>query len=275
MNFQLTVVSNSAVQINWTTNWATVESPTNYVVVQLETNSASTALLPWIETNITWSGGTPVPGNPLQCEVSTAVSTNAIVTASIGSFSTSLDIWIVWSTVQILSSGTNTSPLSSPYYAGGDELGAENLLSNTPAYLGWKVEIVGTITPAGAYQAIQDGWRFYQTSTFVTFYNNEYAPWGSGTNAPDTAFNDYGPNLEDDTPDTNNDIYALDGPGNVGAFSLYQTTQNFQTWVLWNGQIASGPAQWWINQKAYNNGSSYIVVTNTGGNGTTQIEYTY
>jgi hypothetical protein len=156
-----------------------------------------------------------------------------------------------------------------------NELGAENLLSNTPPYLGWKVEMVGTITPPGAFQVIRDGWSFYQTLTFVDFDDDRYVPSGSGTNAPDTEFNSYGSAFENDTPDSDGRIYALDGPGNKLAFTLYQSTDNFETWVYWGGLVASTPAQWWIDQKAYNDGSNYIVITNTGGNGTTQIQTTY
>ncbi|HTV43496.1 MAG TPA: LamG-like jellyroll fold domain-containing protein [Candidatus Sulfotelmatobacter sp.] len=268
----LTVVSNSATQIGATTNWATVENASNYVYIQAVLNGGGSVAQ---ATNIQWSGGQAVPGNPLEREVSTAVSTNTVVTATLGSVSSGLEVWVIWSTVQVLSSGPNTSPLSEPSYAGDNDLGPANLLSNSPPYLGWKVEMVGTIAPAGAYQTIQNGWRFYQTDTFIDFYDDEYVPSESGTNAPDAIFNGYGSNLEDDTPDTNNNIYALDGPGWQGSFTLYQSTDNFQTWVYWNGQPASSPAQWWISQKAYNNGSSYIVVTNAGGNGTTQIEQTY
>lgn len=236
-------------------------------------NDTNSITYSYLTNQIQWSGGDPVPGNPLQRQVSTAVSTNTVVTAALGTVTNSLEVWVLWSTVQVLSSGANTSPLSFPLFAGDNELGAADLLANSQPYLGWKVEIVGTITPTGAYQAIQGGWSFYQTYTSADFINNTNCP--SITNTPDILFNAYGTDHEDGTPNTNNNIFALDGPGYEGPFMTYKSTCNFQTWALWAGQIASAQAQWWISQKAYKDGSTYIVVTNTGGNGTTQIQYTY
>ncbi|MGH7942340.1 MAG: hypothetical protein ACREFR_14835, partial [Limisphaerales bacterium] len=103
----LTVVSNSATQID-ATNWACVKTPTNDdVIVQATFNIANDALLTNAASMIQWSGGTAVPGNPFQRLVSKTNSAETTVTASIGGTNLSLNVWVIWSTVTILTSGNN------------------------------------------------------------------------------------------------------------------------------------------------------------------------
>ncbi len=193
-----------------------------------------------------------------------------------------LDVWVIWATVTPrftdnktpYDSGTDTGDQANfPYYAGGTELGAENQLTDY-SWLGFKTEIKGQLAPSGVNQIIKSGWVFYQTVTYNVFLNNTSASTGSGVNAPDTVFNSYGADMEDKTPDPNDQIFVLDGPGAYN-FNTIKQMMNFQTWVYWNGQVASDPAQWWIRKKAERNGSGYNVIENTGDNGTTTIDNTY
>jgi hypothetical protein len=280
----LIVVSNSATQIGTTTNWATVKAQSNYVYVQLSVTGGGDAVMAYVTNHISWSGGESVLGNPLQRIVSTAASTNTVVTATVGSTSQSLQMWVIWATVTVADSGSKTSydpstdtgdSANFPIFAGDDELGPENLLANTSPYLGFKVEIKGTLSPLGVHQVITTGWAFYQTLTYIDFLNNTNFSTDSGTDAPDKKFNSYGSDYEDKTPDRNENIFVLDGPGYNDSFATYKSTDNFQTWVRWNGQTASDPAQWWVRQKAEYSGSNYNVTTNTGGLGTTTIDTSY
>ena len=101
----LAVVSNIVTPTD-ATNWAVVTTPTNdYVLVQATLSITND----WFLTNATlpaeagaaiqWSGGELVLGNPLQYRVSKAVSSNITVTASLGSSSQSLNVWVIWSTI--------------------------------------------------------------------------------------------------------------------------------------------------------------------------------
>jgi len=96
-NFRLTVVSNNAVQINGTTNWATIKSSStnDYVIIQAMIDGASDAILTNSGTYIVWTGGV-ASTNPLQRLVSKTASTNIIVTASLsGSPLASVSVWVV------------------------------------------------------------------------------------------------------------------------------------------------------------------------------------
>jgi hypothetical protein len=142
------------------------------------------------------------------------------------------------------------------------------------SFLGFKVELKGKLTPPGIHQIIPDGWNFYQTMNFVQFLNNTNTP-NIATNTPDTEFNGYGSDYEDKTPDVNDDIFALDGPGISGAFSVLKINDNFSVWVRWRGQIASDPALWWVRIKADGLSGSYNVIENNGGTGTNNMDNFY
>jgi len=269
-----------ATQIN-STNWAAVKATTNdWVTLEaaLSPNTDGAASL------LSWSGGEAVAGHPRQRKVSKAISAKTTVTASCCNTSLSDTVWILWATVTVKHDNSKTSydaatdtgdQAGFPAYAGADELGPVNLLTNPTPYLGWKVEIKGQITPVGVHQVITSGWVFYQSLTYVDFLNGTNSPSASGANAPDAVFNSYGSDLEDKTPDSNENIFALDGPGIAGSFTLYKSTDNFDVWVRWNGQVASDPAHWWIRQKAEWQGSGFNVLENSGGNGTTTIDNSY
>jgi len=173
----LTVVSNSATEID-ATNWAVVKSPTNdYVVVQAVLNYTND----WIMTNATamaqiagaiqWSGGDPVPGNPLQRRVTKTNSVETTVSASLGASSASLNVWVIWSTVQILTSGTNPSPLPLNRFDDGTEIlgfGYYNSRDGSNSVAG-KICGIATITPAGVHSIITNGWDFFQKKNTETF----------------------------------------------------------------------------------------------------------
>jgi hypothetical protein len=276
----ITVVSGASQNnVTGTDNWAAVKGVDDVVVeATISPNTPQAAMC------ITWSGGSPVSGHPLQRKLSKTTSAKTTITASSGSTSRSINVWIVWANVTVAHSGNKTSydvstdtgdQANFPTYTGGTELGAKNLLGNSTPYLGWKVEIKGQITPAGVHQIISTGWALYQTVTYTDFINNTTAPTTTATDAPDTVFNAYGPDLADNTPDVNERIFALDGPGLTGNFTTYKSTDNFKVWVRWNGVIASDPAQWWIRQKAERQGAGYNVIENDGGNGTTTIDSVY
>ena len=275
----LTVVSN-AVQVGGTNNWAAVKTLTNdwvYLQATLSKDDTNAA------NQIQWSAGDAVPGNPFQRRVTKTVSAETSVTASLGSTNKTVKVWIIWGTVTVTHGGSKTlydtntdtgDAANFPFYTGGTELGAVNLLTNSTPYLGWKVEIKDQITPTGVHSIIPNTWAFVQTITYSLFDGTTNAPI-CATNAPDAAFNASNYQFEDSTPDSNDDIFALDAPGVFAPFVNNKCTVNFNVVVRWNGVIASDAAQWWASRKIERNGSSYNVITNSGGNGTITIEYSY
>jgi hypothetical protein len=227
MNFQLTVVSNSAVQISglFSTNWVTVKATNNYVIVQAEVNPANATVLGWLATNIVWSGGTPVPGNPLQCEVSTAFPTNVAVTASIGTQSISLQVWVIWANLAItcgtsdtIDSENNAANLDGgnwpPALGGGNNLGPLSHLQNpnlTYAFTIGKMQAKATLQPAGVGEVVGSGfWAFRRHLEYIAWDNgiltavNTNSFTGVDAFAPD--WMDLDPTL------TGGNIYDLDAP---------------------------------------------------------------
>jgi hypothetical protein len=148
----LTVVSNSATEIN-ATNWAVVKT-NGYVTLQatLSDNDAG-SYLQWA------GGGQAVPGNPLQWQVSAATPTHATITASLGPTKLSLNVWVIWGTVNIFTSGPDPDPLN--FF---QLMGLSNILGPIPYNNGTcangQICAVATITPAGVHNLITN--RIFQ-----------------------------------------------------------------------------------------------------------------
>jgi hypothetical protein len=167
----LTVESNSASVID-ATNCAAVKTLTNdwvYVKANLsrmdDTNAAN--LIQWSPSNLEL-----VPGDPFQRRVSKTISAKTTVTATLGSTSTNLNVWIIWAdlTVKI---GTNQTidpadhatnflqngcwPTNYPFgdgnnYGGGSNLGPIDYLSYTHLTIGYAVgrmEAKAILQPSG------------------------------------------------------------------------------------------------------------------------------
>lgn len=270
--------------------WATLKStntPADYVLVRAQIESViDQASLP--SGFITWSGGEAVPTNQFMRKVPRDVSAHTELVASCGGLSTTGHVWVMWCDISVRHTGSKTAydagtdtgnATNFPAYCGDNTLGGTNRLGeNPPKYLGWKVEIEGDIQPAGVRDIVSSGWEFYQTMTYVDFMNSTNTPSASETDAPDIIFNKA--DFQDRTPDPNDSIFAIDGPGigvdvNAPDFDYYKSTDNFRTWIHWNGENASDSAQWWIRQKAERPGGIYTVIENNGGNGTTIIDNTY
>ena len=118
--YSMTVVSNSATQID-ATDWAVVKTNA-FVTIQ------ATLSDPNAGSFLKWSGGgQAVPGNPLQWQVSAATSVETTVTASLASQNLSLNVWVLWSTITIQTSGNNPSPLSFTNIDLSDVLGVDYL----------------------------------------------------------------------------------------------------------------------------------------------------
>jgi hypothetical protein len=265
--------------------WATVKntnSPTQYVVVRAKTSpDIDPTFLP--AGIITWSGGEAVVTNQFQRKVPKNISAHTELVASCGGSSATGHVWVLWSEVTVQHSGDKTAYNAEtdtgndkdfPDYCGGADLGEENRLQESPRYLGWKVEVKVAITPAGVHNVIATGWDFYQTYTTVDFNNVTNNP-SVASNRVDQYFNDG--EFLDKSPDPNDSIFALDGPGIYSEvpFNYYKSTCNFKIWARWDGHYVSSETKWWIRQKADRQGTNYVVHENTGGNGTTTLEYTY
>jgi hypothetical protein len=238
----LTVVSNSATPID-ATNWAVVKTPTDdYVIVQATLSITND----WFLTNaalqaeagaaIQWTGGEPMPGNPLQCRVSKIVSTNITVTATLGSSSASLNVWVIWSTISYQFSGTtplNAQGLWTNLNSSGDSnsdlslfcpgviLGVQNYFTNLwplgytwpvgngIGYSAWaKMCVIATLTPSGIGGLITNDWKICQM-----FMAHEFPDRTTNTTAYFDGWNDDSPGDHRRTHIPVDDkVYAIDAP---------------------------------------------------------------
>jgi hypothetical protein len=186
----LTVVSNSATQID-ATNWAVVKSPTNdYVVVQATLNYTNDWIVTNAATAIQWTGGEAMPGNPLQRRVTKTNSVETTVTASLNSTTTNLNVWVIWATMTIQTSGANTSPLSLTNISANDgtEILGIRYFTTTSGKAGVAGKICGiaTITPSGVHSIIKNGWDFFQKKNTETFVDGTiYPAWSFPPWTPD------------------------------------------------------------------------------------------
>lgn len=134
----LTVVSN-AVQID-ATKWVAVKT-NDYVYVKatLSTDDTNAA------NQIQWSVGDAVSYDPFQRKVSKAASALIPVTATLGSTSTNLNLWIIWVVVtpRLTNSLLPGDSLNFSSWCSGNPLGPWNdVATSPPARVGYKVELV-------------------------------------------------------------------------------------------------------------------------------------
>jgi hypothetical protein len=272
------------------TNWAVVKTPTNnYVIVQAAFNYTND----WFVTNATlqaeagaaiqWKGGEPVPGNLLQRLVTKTNSVETTVTASLGSSSASLNVWVIWATINILTNGptpanaqglwTNLDDIGSfdsdlSQHCPGIILGVQNYYTNLYLLTGngvgysayGKVCIVATVGPIGVHTLVTNGsWTINQ--------NKQVHEFKDGHQNPDSQL--YSDNWTEDNPHpwrkiqtlgTNDDLYAIDAPyigeRSDGSTNSYEIHQNYKDYVMWGDQICSDTNYIWHFEAAWKDGQS-------------------
>lgn len=238
MNFLLTVVSNSAVQINGTTNWAAVEATNDYVIVQAMLSMTNDYILTNVAANIQWSGGEAVSGNPLQRRVSKATPAETAVTASLGSSSVSINVWVIWANLTIKVNGTldpddKAAVLNSldnnwpAILGGGNNLGTLDCLSNpslTYSYTIGKMEAKAVLQPIGIGNLLTTNWDMKRTRVVIAWDNGgnyNSGVWESGPTISNPLPGVDDANNADDKylNPANGDIFGLDAPGCSEHFS--------------------------------------------------------
>jgi hypothetical protein len=245
-----------------------IKTPTNdYVIVQATFNITND----WFVTNATlqaeagaaiqWNGGEAVPGNPLQRKVSKAVSTNITVTATLGSSSASLNVWVIWSTIGLQFTNTNPSTLSFPTIFPGNELGPQYYYINTNGVsvstnvnsaniVSGKMCGIATITPDQVCTIITNGWNWVQMK-----WPHPYADGAPYSGYSLSWTNDhFKSKYEALILDSANHIYYLDGPtvASFGATNSIEQYCNFYSYVTWSNSICSATNNFWHWQGKWN-----------------------
>jgi hypothetical protein len=273
----LTVVSNAPYSMVYDTNCVAVKTVTNdwiYIQAGLSTDDTNAA------NQIQWSGGEAVPGNPFQRRVTKTSSDKTTVTATLGSTSTNLNVWILWSTISLKMSGNNPSnapsfddssypgdTLGVQYYAGPDTNSYTTTMTNCEMASG-KICIIATLTPAGIHTLITNDWDMFQKLRCHDFVDG-----ASGQGNPNVFYYDTwsgdGPQdaFKKIVPDSNDNIYSIDGPS-IASEGEHSTEiyDDFYDYVTWNSQLCSETNNFWHFQARWkDNLIPALTFTDLGG----------
>ena len=239
----LTVIRN-ATQTNVTgaKNWATVKKATDEVIVEATTTPNTEAC--W--NQISWSGdsGEAVPGHPNQRKLSRTSSKKYHVGAELGGVKDHVDVWVLWATVNNLTTGT--TPANAVQYGarydGTENLGARSYNGSNSAV--GKVVPTATITPAGVNAVVKAGWSFKREKMRRDFQDGakDASRWDT-TWQDDTS----DASFQKLVPDANDKIYDRDAPdiSDFGVRDSYERYDNFREWIEWNGERCSDNAGWY------------------------------
>jgi len=236
----VTVVS-GATQANVTgaKNWAVVKGTGDVIVEATLTPNTDAAA-----SCMTWSTGSPVSGNSRQRKISKTASAEINVTATCGSTSDYVDIWILWSTLTVHTSGPEPADAHQlDTLHGGPTLGP---YENTTR-VGASMTLSAAITPTGVHNVVQAGWDILRTVTFQSWRNSGGGTVSSnGTDIIDTSF----PPWKVLTPTSCDAIYDTDAPNNTVSVWFWVETHNNNTqWVEWGGTKCSLDATWYVQYK--------------------------
>jgi hypothetical protein len=224
--------------------WATVKRADDYVIVQARIrNGAQDDQIP--DGVITWAGGEAVQGKKLQRKVPTASAAKTTVTASIGSRSDHVDVWVVWANVTIQTAGT--TPANAVQF-GAIRDGTENLGGvryNGGADGAGKVVAVAKLQPAGVGAVVTSGWMIKRNKWNHIFKDGRKAAadWDGAWMGDDSE----GAWLKL-IPDSADQIYDTDAPNitQAGAADSVERYSNFVEWVTFGGARASDDAPWYF-----------------------------
>jgi hypothetical protein len=254
-------VTRNATPAGGAKSWAAVKKATDEVIVEATTSPNTEEC--W--KSIRWSGDSGSPGDKSnQRRLSRATSKKLHVEAELGGVKDSLDVWILWATVTILTN--DKTPANSAKF-GGDADGTENLgavvydsifsREDGTRYqsVSGKVAVFAIITPKGAGQVIQSGWSLKRERWSHDWMDGKKNKEGNTRSSlwntdwvDDTSL---APNLRL-TPDADEKIYDIDGPNvrpGLGQSKSYQSYNNFRQFVHWNGEICSEKAGWYFRAR--------------------------
>lgn len=241
----VSLIIRNATQANVTgeKNWAAIKKEKEYVIVEAVTapdnNSAE-----WKQ--IKWSGdiGEPVPGQPNQRRLSRGVSKKYHVEVALGGVKDSVDVWILWATIEVNTNGrrpSNAAQFDPGMRDGTDKLGAVTFTSLASSVIdeaagvfvdnigaSGKVALVATLSPKGVHEVVKTGWAFErQVWTHVWVDGNKDTKQFTDTWRGDTSKAGY---LRL-TPDENDKIYDLDAPDIRWGANSFELYHNFRQWI--------------------------------------------
>lgn len=259
----ITVVQNATTNnVSLQKTWAAVKKSSDDVIVEATTDPNT----PDCWSQIQWSdAGTAVPGHANQRSLSRAAARKYQVQASLGGVSDSLDVWIIWADLTILTSGHRpANAVAHPVQVGDntDTLGAiefDSVLaydqSTQRRQVRGKIVAVAAISPAGIHNVVRSGWVLKRERwTHDWADGNQFKPGNAKTNMWNTTWvDDTLTAMSMLTPDLDDKVYDTDAPDMGIADHDYQTYNLFRQWLEWNGDRASDNSLWYFRARWHNN----------------------
>jgi hypothetical protein len=256
----LTVVKNATqVSVKGTKHWVAVKG-SNDVTVEATTapnnDAAEWAHIRWSAGRGQPAPGKSEPGKPNRRILRGSVSTRYHVGATLGGVADSVDVWILWATIEIKTTGKRPDGAASFDPGSRDnteKLGAVTYESLSSSVIdeaagvfvenmgaSGKVAPMATLSPRGVHDVLTAGWTFEREVWSQNWIDGQKASSSNTGWTRDTS-NDRYLRL---TPDVHDRIFDLDGPDLRWGERSYETYNNFRQWVAWNGERCSEYAPW-------------------------------
>jgi hypothetical protein len=258
----ITIVSGATQSgVTGASNWAAVKS-NDYAIAQVSIDPDTAAAA----TRITWSTGEAVTGQPKQRKIPLSSSAKITVKATGNDdahTSASLDLWVLWATIDIQTSGSK--PAGAPNFSHLD--GTQTLGPVTYGNLWGAGKMCGVVklTPSGVGAVVTSGWDIKRDRISRDYVDSgkSLAYWEETWHDDDTTDAD-----ESLTPDTQDQLYVIDNP-NVGPAATFEceTNNNFREYLYWNGRTASDYAPWHYHAKWQVAGGVQTISPNDVGTG--------
>jgi len=224
----------SAQDLTTNANLAVLPPDFSKMIVQTTLDLTNAALAAQVGSMILWSGGEAVAGNPLQRKVSKSTSAKTTVTATLGSTSQSINVWVVWADLTIKVSGTldaddkaavlnnGNFPRQNTTYGsidlgGGNSLGPIDRFSNTNLNYGYaigKMEAKAVLQPSGIGNLLTGTniWNLKRTAVAIAWDNSGSPTYTTGGSNPPSGQDDTGGDYFKYLNTTNGDTFDLDWP---------------------------------------------------------------
>jgi hypothetical protein len=289
VSLQSVTVMNAA-QIDSTNWWAVMTTGTNtdyvYVTANVCPNLAEATNV------ISISGGGPVPGNPFQRKVPKWVSAETTVTVTGCTNTNVVKVWIVWGSISYNFS-SSLDPDDSLSFANWSGFSLPNPTS-AGTYIGLvngnsvmlainKVEIIGTLTPAGIGKLLTSGFSINpQLIDYYVWSSDGTRNGGPLSSVTDSTAGTHHTGNDTPLPQTtspvNDKVFALDAPGNgenVPTTGYDALAVNFTNYIHLGGVVISDPGLWYCHARSTFSGSSVSATPCTAGSGNPTLPTTW
>jgi hypothetical protein len=253
-------------------NWACIKSDDGDVLVEATTHPNTMEV--WSDIKWSFDSGTEVPGFPNRRRIPRSLSKRYHVVASLGGADDELNLWVLWASVTILTSGTRpaNAPPFKELYDGTEILGARSYENGENAV--GKVVAVGLITPPKVHTVVRAGWDFQREVIRRDFFNG--SPWGGRWDS--TWRNDHAKSgdFQAIVPDSDDKIYDRDAPNIEHPGAIHddqgrwhpgvssERYDNFRQWVEWNGAKCSDWAKWYWKARWKKDQSPQVTLKEVG-----------